>query len=43
MMARIVCEAERTIDVQNGGKRRRHDGAHLSIAETICEGYGARG
>jgi pyruvate kinase len=36
MMARIVCEAERTIDVQNGKRKRQH-GPHLSIAETICE------
>ena len=36
MMARIVCEAERTIDTQHTGKRRRHR-SDLSIAETICE------
>jgi pyruvate kinase len=38
MMARIVCEAERTIHEQStgGGRRRRH-GTDLSIAETICE------
>jgi pyruvate kinase len=37
MMARIVCEAERTIDVQDTGERRRRHGTDLSIAETICE------
>jgi pyruvate kinase len=36
MMSRIVCEAERSIVVQNSGRRRRHT-AQLSIAETICE------
>jgi pyruvate kinase len=37
MMARIVCEAERTIDTQNTGERRRRRSSDLSIAETICE------
>ncbi len=36
MMARIVCEAERTIDEQSTRERRRHT-TDLSIAETICE------
>jgi pyruvate kinase len=37
MMARIVCEAERTIDLLSTPERRRHHKTDLSIAETICE------
>jgi pyruvate kinase len=37
MMGRIVCEAERTMDAQNGEHKRRRHHHHLSIAETICE------
>ncbi|HKF47352.1 MAG TPA: pyruvate kinase [Terracidiphilus sp.] len=36
MMARIVLEAERTIQEQIGYATRSHE-THLSIAETICE------
>jgi pyruvate kinase len=37
MMARIVCESERTISELNTPERRRSHGTDLSIAETICE------
>ena len=37
MMARIVCEAERTINELSAPERRRVHTSDLSIAETICE------
>ena len=37
MMVRIIVAAEASIARQPWLKRRRHDGQHYSIAETICE------